>query len=366
MQSDSGKILRTFRPSRIALPIILGLGVATYLLIHNFDKQAFDNIKWTWTSSFWIFMALVMMVVRDGAYMIRIRALTDGQLNWRQAFNVIMLWEFSSALAPGMLGGGFFFAIFILNREKINMGRSITAIMLSSFQDGVFLAVMAPIVYYTIGYERLFSTIDLSSMTSVKFGNEIFYSFWIVYWIIVAYKLFVAYALFINPRFIKWLLLKIFSLPFLKRWKRKAMESGNQLIVASEGLKNKSGKFWLNSFTGTFLSWTARYTIVNCLILAFHNVPIDNFLIFARQVIMGIIILFSPTPGGSGVAEIIFPNFLGEFIPRGLAESLSLLWRLISYYPYIFIGAIILPRWIRNHFKRDAEEKAKLQETTSV
>ena len=58
----------------------------------------------------------------------------------------------------------FFFAIFILNRERINMGRSITAIMLSSFQDGVFLAIMAPLVYYTIGRERLFSTIDMMNM----------------------------------------------------------------------------------------------------------------------------------------------------------------------------------------------------------
>src|SRR3954468_18003418 len=144
MHSDSGKILKSFRPSRIVLPILLGLGASTYLLVSNFNSQAFNSIHWTWTSSFWIFMALVMMVIRDGAYMVRIRALTDDQLNWRQAFNVIMLWEFASALAPGMLGGGCIFAIFIINREKINMGKSITAVMLSSFQDGIFLAVMAP------------------------------------------------------------------------------------------------------------------------------------------------------------------------------------------------------------------------------
>jgi uncharacterized protein (TIRG00374 family) len=68
---------------------------------------------------------------------------------------------------------------------------------------------------------------------------------------------------------------------------------------------------------------------------------------------MGIIILFSPTPGGSGLAEFIFSDFLGEFIPQGLSASLGLLWRLISYYPYLFIGAILLPRWIRLHFSRE-------------
>jgi glycosyltransferase 2 family protein len=346
-------MLKTFRPSRIMLPVLLGLGAASYLLYRNFDKAAFLTIHWSWTSSFWLFMAFLMMVVRDGAYMVRIRALTDDQIGWKNAFNVIMLWEFSSALAPGMLGGGFFFAIFILNREKVNMGKSITAVMLSSFQDGVFLAIMAPIVYFTIGKDRLFSTLDVNNISPVTFGNGFYYTFWVVYFIILAYKVFVAYALFVNPRFIKWLLIKLFSLPVLSRWKHGALETGNQLVIASNGLKNKSRKFWFNSFAGTFASWTARYTIVNCLILAFHEVPIDNFLVFARQVIMGIIILFSPTPGGSGLAEFMFSDFLGEFIPAGLSATLGLLWRLVSYYPYLFIGAIILPRWIRKRFSKE-------------
>ena len=83
----------------------------------------------------------------------------------------------------------------------------------------------------------------------------------------------------------------------------------------------------------------------------------ENFIVFARQVVMGIIILFSPTPGGSGLAEFMFSDFLGEFIPKGLSASLGLLWRLVSYYPYLFIGAIILPRWIRSRFsKTEAKE----------
>jgi uncharacterized protein (TIRG00374 family) len=353
MQYDSKKILKTFRPSRVLLPILLGLAAATYLLLRNFDKNAFENIHWSWNSSFWVFMALLAMVVRDFAYMVRIRALTDNDINWRNAFNVIMLWEFASAVVPGMLGGGFIFAMFILNKEKINMGRSITAVTLSSFQDGVFLAIMAPFVYFIAGKERLFSTIDPSSLDPVSFGRGFLISFWTVYFIILAYKIFVAYALFINPRFVKYLLVRAASLPFLKRWRHNAIETGDQLIIASNGLKNKSRKFWVNSFAGTFASWTARYTIVNCLILAFHNAPVENFIIFGRQVVMGIIILFSPTPGGSGIAEFMFSDFLGEFIPRGLAASLGLLWRLVSYYPYLFIGAIILPRWVKHRFKKE-------------
>ena len=70
-------------------------------------------------------------------------------------------------------------------------------------------------------------------------------------------------------------------------------------------------------------------------------------IVYGKQVIMGIIILLSPTPGGSGIAELMFTDFLGEFIHKGLAPTLGILWRLISYYPYLIVGALILPRWIR-------------------
>jgi len=38
-------------------------------------------------------------------------------------------------------------------------------------------------------------------------------------------------------------------------------------------------------------------------------------LLFARQLAMWIMMLVSPTPGGSGFAEFIFTRYLGGFIP---------------------------------------------------
>ena len=351
MQNKTRDVLKSFSTGKIIWPVLIGLSVATWMLFREFDASAYSQISWTYSSTLWLCLAGLMLFVRDFAYMIRIRILTDGHLNWYRAFIVIMLWEFASALAPGLVGGGFFFAIVILNREGINMGRSITAILFSSFLDGIFLAVMAPLVYFTVGKDVLFSGFNLNSL----FGGGIFYSFWLIYYIIIAYKLLVAYALFVNPYFVRRLLISTFSIPGLKKWRRSAGETGDQLIIASKGLKGKNMKYWTLSLLATFASWTARYSIVNFLIHAFHgNNHLNDLAVYGKQVIMGIIILLSPTPGGSGVAEYIFKDFLGEYIPHGLAPSLGLLWRLMSYYPYLFIGAILLPKWIRSHFKKDA------------
>ena len=53
--------------------------------------------------------------------------------------------------------GGFFFAIWILSREGIDAGKSITVITFTSFLDGIFIVIMAPLVYFTVGREELFT-----------------------------------------------------------------------------------------------------------------------------------------------------------------------------------------------------------------
>ena len=85
---------------------------------------------------------------------------------------------------------------------------------------------------------------------------------------------------------------------------------------------------------------------------------------------MWIIMLVSPTPGGSGFAEFVFTRYLSDFIPVGaesltsIAVGMAMLWRLISYYPYLFIGAIIFPRWVRKKFGREKGHRSREIATT--
>jgi uncharacterized protein (TIRG00374 family) len=100
------------------------------------------------------------------------------------------------------------------------------------------------------------------------------------------------------------------------------------------------------------------------LLVAFFLIH-DHFLIFARQLVMWIMMVISPTPGGSGFAEYVFTEYLGEFIPvtanleTATAVAMAFVWRLISYYPYLIIGAIILPRWLKLKFATSSIDKIK-------
>lgn len=348
VDQDARRILSAFSMRKVLLPVLIGLGITGFLLWRNADWAALERVQWTWHTTFWMILAAISVGIRDYAYMVRIRHLTDHQLDWWRTFVVIMLWEFASALAPGVIGGGFLFAILILTREGVEAGKSVTIITFTSFLDGIFLAVMAPLVYFTVGREALFAGMDTGSG---PWDTGFYVWFWTVYFGILAYKLFVGYALFVNPTFVKRALVGIFSAPILRRWRRGMVTTGDQLIVAANGLKNRGWDYWWPALLATFVSWTARYSIVNCILHAFH--PGMGFgndaVIYGKQVIMGIIVLLSPTPGGSGLAEFIFNDFLGLYIATGLAPALALVWRLMSYYPYIVAGLILLPRWIRRN-----------------
>src|ERR1051325_836541 len=89
-------VLKLFSARRIIWPVLIGLGVASFLLYRNFDAHAFASISWTWNSTLWILISFLMVVVRDVAYMYRVRVLTNNELTWRRSFVVIILWNFAS------------------------------------------------------------------------------------------------------------------------------------------------------------------------------------------------------------------------------------------------------------------------------
>ena len=129
MAEDQRDVLKQFSLGKILLPVVIGLGTTALLVWNASDKAGQQPLVWTSSTARWMLLALFSLFVRDWMYMLRIRHLTDRKLTWWRTFVVIMLWEFASALAPGIIGGGFFFAIWILSREGIDAGKSILTVV---------------------------------------------------------------------------------------------------------------------------------------------------------------------------------------------------------------------------------------------
>jgi Predicted integral membrane protein len=125
-------------------------------------------------------------------------------------------------------------------------------------------------------------------------------------------------------------------------------ELTDNLVVSSKEISSRPFLFWAKAFCTTALSWSSRYLVANALFLAFS--PANNqLLIFARQLILWITMIISPTPGGSGIGEYMFKEYYSDlFQNAGIVLVVTFLWRIISYYVYLLIGICIVPKWIKD------------------
>ncbi len=343
---EGKRSLSKIKVSNIFYPIFIGLGVVGYLVYDEFDVAIFSQLQLNAKSIFWLFISVLFMFGRDIGYIIRIRIFSEGKISWYECFRVIMLWEFTSAVTPSAIGGTSVAIVFV-NKAGMSVGKSTSIVLLTSFFDELYFAIMFPVVILLIGHSELF---NIATSGSSVMSSSFFVMATIGYALKMSYLLLITYGIFFNPRGLKWLIIKIFSFRFLRKWLDSAIKAGDDLVVSSMELKTKSVSFWIKSFLATALSWSSRYLVVNSILLAFFTVE-DHLLLFGRQLVMWIMMLIMPTPGGSGFSEYLFAEYLTDFIPvTSLAIIIALIWRLITYYPYLIIGAIVFPRWLSAKF----------------
>lgn len=345
MQAPTQNIKSVFSFKRVIIPIGIGIAFSAYsLYASKFDLSVLKGVE---ISLKYILLALVCMVMRDLMYIIRIRILTERQLSWNDSWHVVMLWEFASSVTPAVVGGSAF-AIYFLYQERLSVGRSTAIILTTVMLDEIFYILAVALLLFIVG------TNLVPFGGSLPFNPMLF--FFIGYVFIILMTICITLGIFVAPKGIKRLLLNLFALSFLKKWQPKIEKIGNDLIIASVELKGKPLGYWAKAFTATALTWTARFMVLNFIILAFNPElgfkMMQQMLFFAKQLVMWVILLISPTPGASGIAEISFSAFFMNDFPEYTHAAVAVLWRAISYYPYLALGLIILPIWLRKLQKR--------------
>jgi uncharacterized protein (TIRG00374 family) len=342
-----GKESSNFSIWKILLPTFVGMGVILYMFSREFNLDDLRQISITEHTVFWIFIAFCFMLGRDTGFVIRYRYLSEKQLSWKQCIKVTLLAEFGTAVTPSVVGGSSM-AVLFLAKEKIPVGRSTAMVFVTLLLDEMFFVVTFPMLLLFIPFHTLFAD-------NTPLGSGVLALFIVAYIIKMFLCTLLIVGLFFRPQAIRWLIIKVFRLPFFRRWHKSAARAGDDLIVSSREIRGKKLSYWFPLIMATILSWSSRYLVVNAIFMAFFQVH-ENLLIFARQFVMWVVMVVSPTPGGSGFTEFIFKQYLSEFIPlAGVVPVIILLWRLLTYYNYLFVGAVIVPGWVKKSFGQREE-----------
>jgi len=98
----------------------------------------------------------------------------------------------------------------------------------------------------------------------------------------------------------------------------------------------------------------AGYVVLR--MLGIHAPFVDVLLL---QTFIVFVLYFAPTPGGSGVAELLSAAVMSIYVPRELTPSYILLWRIIVSYLTVGFGSFVFWSWLRG---AEARADADLRE----
>lgn len=333
---------------RIIVPVAIGLAVVAWLFHDDFNAQVWRSLRFDGRAIAALCAAVVFMAGRDFGLSWRFRTITDGQLSWRRAFRVDLMCAFTSAITPSAVGGSAL-AVFYLNREGVSVGRATTLTLTTLLLDELFFVVFCPLLFLLLPADALFG-----GNHGNLFLDSVEIVFWLVYSGIVAYTVLLFCGILLWPHKVEWLLNKIFAWRPLRRWSAAVAETGSNIVATSAWVRRCSARWWLNVFGATVVSWFSRYLVVNALFWGFVPAA-SGLLVFGRQFVVWVLLMISPTPGGSGVSEWLFTNYYGDLIgSAGVALVLAMFWRLLSYYVYLVAGVLLLPSYFG---KRNDKQK---------
>ena len=91
----------------------------------------------------------------------------------------------------------------------------------------------------------------------------------------------------------------------------------------------------------------ANKLLAGYLVLRMLGIEAQLVDVLLLQTLITFLLYFAPTPGGSGLAEVISAAVMSIYVPRELTPSYILLWRIVVAYLTVGFGSIVFWRWLK-------------------
>ncbi|NNE34056.1 MAG: flippase-like domain-containing protein [Rhodothermales bacterium] len=326
------------------LGISLGLsgGVLAFVAYKTWEPGAFSSIGDSFSYLF-AGLALLMVALRFLLGGMRLAQASHGHFDLRQGVKGQLAWDFFSSVTPSVIGGGPLAALFMSREAKISAGESTAIYLFLMFLDQIFFALTVPII---LGAALLLPVFP-ETVGTVGTAAFAVYFLAMMTWLGIF-----GYSTVFRPELLERFLNRIFRLPFLKRFQSKVRNELASMRERSTVIRGETAKFFARAFLLTCCSWLVKHLLVVFVILTVVR-PVDPVVTTLRSMAMTIGALIMPTPGGSGGVEALYALFFGPLMPKAMLAPTMLMWRLLGYYIYIALGAVLTLSYVKTTQNRD-------------
>lgn len=343
---------RLFRRGLEVFAGISLLGIAALLLYgNNLDRfvEALITLRWQWllvgvglASMDWIGGGLRLYVAARHVYPRQSLAgslLAGGMNTW------------AALLTPSQTGGGPMM-IYVLKRYGTPIPEAMVASLMTFVATVVFFALAGPTAVF-LGAGRSLSehgvlgrAIDLFDLFKLSLGGFLTVGLGIV-------------VLITFPNLARRLA------GILRRW----LERRGRTALAARVATAEEGVDRAHAAMKRFATPRGLVAVLLCVLLSaaahanklvagwvvLKMLGIDvNFVdVILLQTLITFLLYFAPTPGGSGLAEILSAAVMSIYVPRELTPSYILLWRVLVSYLTVGFGSFLFWRWLKLAEGRD-------------
>ena len=315
----------------------------------------------TWINPWFLVIALAfwMLNLLTDSYLLRVLLRSvDDDMPFLQCVYAFLGNEFLTAVTP-FQSGGQPLMVFIMHRNNVSVGKGILITFFKTAGQIYFFALMAPLALL-IWPEFL----NISGLTAFYIYGIIFFTYFLTLTIFVFFK----------PQASKKITLKFFN--FLSRFKffrKKNLAAGlkktlKEIDVFSyfikSILKHKRLTFlWL--FLLTALSWIFKFLVAVAVIWGLGEV-VNVAQALGGQSVTNFLSFFAPTPGGSGVFEFTTNSVFKKVMSRQeLLFVFVVIWRFITYYLSVVLGALVVVKVLKIKKNTLDEEEMVIEQDLS-
>lgn len=303
---------------RLIILILLVVVISVGVIYFTVDINTLRNL--TEINPLAIFAALLSIafgLFLDGVRLMQLVKISDEKISVSQAFHVVFGNYFLALLTPGFSGGAIAQVLFLRN-AGVPVGKATVIVIVRTVVSIMFLIMCLPFIFM--------------------------HDAGIIPWISDETLMIISISALLLTILIVWLFhknyLDYFAIKIARHLSRKrarayiAFYRDNKLAL---NLLLKSPYSMLKVYITSGLSLIFIYAIVPILMYSLTQ-DFDGIVVMGRMIMLNILLYFTPTPGGSGIAEGGFILLFGYMLPEGTVGILAVTWRLIAEYIPFLIG----------------------------
>lgn len=297
------------------------IAISAAVIYFTFDIRAIEYLALF--NPQYILLALSCLAVGllfDGLRLMTLASVTDARLTLRQVVNVVLSNYFLALVTPGASGGAIA-QIMFMRKAGIPVAKATVVVLVRTIMSIFFLILIVPLVLHSdadIG--RWMHPVVITALSVVFVSLPV-----------------TAFFLMRTRYPEKWLMVLTKKFSYTTRrncfiWYR---EFKNAFIIMG---RHPFRVF--KAFVESGISLLGIYATVPAFFMGL-NINFDLLQVMGRMILLNLVLYFSPTPGGSGVAEAGFVVLFSNILPNGLDGIMAVLWRFTAEYLPFLLGAVV-------------------------